>query len=255
MLIDTHAHLDMDDFDHDREAVIDRAIEGGVSRIITIGIDQESSQKAVALAESYSFIYASVGFHPHDADAFDAEAMDALVRLSSYDKVVAWGEIGLDFFRLRSSKEKQMTVFRRQLEMAHELNLPVIIHDRDAHEAVLEILSSFGRGNNRGVIHCYSGDQDLAEAFINLGYYISIPGTVTFKKADNIKSVAADIPLDRLLLETDAPFLSPVPKRGKRNEPLYVTHTAQAIARLKKMPLADLARMTTENAMNLFGFG
>ncbi len=253
MLIDSHAHLDIQDFDNDRAEVIDRAVNGGLTNIITIGIDLDSSLSAMEIARKHDFIYASVGFHPHNANKFDSKALDSLVQIASGNKVVAWGEIGLDFYRLYSPKDDQVRTFRQQLETAEDLNLPVIIHDRDAHEEVFEILKKMGKGKRKGVIHCFSGDRDLAEAFIELGYYISIPGTVTYNKASHVREVAAGIPMECMLIETDAPFLTPVPKRGKRNEPLFVTHTAQEIARLRNIDFEEVARRTAENARILFG--
>ncbi len=253
MFIDTHAHLDMTVYDNDRSEVIERAVQGGVTRIITIGIDAESSFKALALARTYDFMFASVGLHPHEADGHDPQKFDEMAQLCSDKNIVAWGEIGLDFFRLLSSKKVQLEAFERQLRMADDLNLPVIIHDRAAHDDVYRILRHMGKGQEKGVIHCFSGDTDLAEAFMALGYYISIPGTVTYNKAATIREVATRIPLDRILIETDAPFLSPVPKRGKRNEPLFVKHTAEEIARLRDMDVEDIGRITTENANRLFG--
>ncbi len=251
-MIDSHAHLDMQDFDKDREEVLERASNGGITHIITIGIDLDSSRDAVGLANKYDFVYASVAYHPHNAEGCDIQGLEKLVEMTSERKVVAWGEIGLDFFRRYSDPDDQSEIFLRQLEMAKDLDLPVIIHDREAHNEVLEILTKMGRGERRGVIHCFSGDLDLASAFIGLGYYISIPGTVTYKKASQVKDVAANIPLGRLLIETDSPFLAPVPKRGKRNEPLFVSFTAQEVARLRDIEFEEVARVTSENAQILF---
>jgi TatD DNase family protein len=253
MLIDSHAHLDIRDFDTDRTDVINRALTGGLANIISIGIDVGSSLRALELASKHASIYASVGLHPHNASEFDSQELDSLVQIASESNIVAWGEIGLDFFRLYSSRDDQLRSFQQQLETANDLNLPVIIHDRDAHDDVFEILKKMGKGEKKGVIHCYSGDQDLAKAFIELGYYISIPGTVTYKKASHVKDVASSIPMERMLIETDAPFLTPVPKRGKRNEPLFVTYTAHEIARLRNIKFEEVARKTAENARNLFG--
>lgn len=252
MLIDSHAHLDMDEFSDDLESVIDRAVEGGIEKIITIGIDLESSVKALELANRYAFIYSTVGFHPHDADMVSDAHLDELKKLAKEDKVVAWGEIGLDFFRNRSQREKQIEVFSAQLEIAFDKNLPVIIHNRDADKEILDILKKNKNPQNKGVIHCFSGDYETALNFIDLGYYISIPGIVTFKNARQLKEVAVRIPLDRMLVETDSPFLAPVPNRGKRNEPLFVTYTARMIADLRNMDFGELAKITTENCKKLF---
>ena len=252
MLVDSHAHLDMDDYKDDLESVIDRAVEGGVERIITIGIDLASSIKALELANRYDFIYSTVGFHPHDADRVSDDHLKELQVLAKEDKVIAWGEIGLDFFKNRSEKEKQIAIFRAQLEIAYDSDLPVIIHNRDADREILEILTSYKNNDNKGVIHCFSSDYETAVTFINMGFYISIPGIVTFKNAETLKQVAGQIPIDRLLVETDAPFLAPVPKRGKRNEPLFVTYTARMIADLREMEFEELAAITTGNCKNLF---
>jgi len=253
MLIDSHAHLDMQDFDEDRIKVIERSIEGGVTQIITVGIDLDSSLYALELAKKHESIYATVGYHPHNAQKCDPQYLEKLSEMSLEPKVVAWGEIGLDFFRSYSPKDDQLKIFLRQLEIADDLNLPVIIHDREAHNDVLTILKKMGKGERKGVIHCFSGDTDLAMAFIELGYYISIPGTVTYKKAVQTKEVASSIPLEYMLVETDAPFLAPVPKRGKRNEPLFVTFTAQEIASLRSIEFEEVAEQTSRNAKTLFG--
>jgi TatD DNase family protein len=251
MLIDSHAHLDMDDFDADRDAVIRRAVHGGVARIVTIGIDLASSRKAIEIAKKYQLIYATIGYHPHNAEAADAGELEKLRALAFEPKVVAWGEIGLDFFRRHSPPEKQVKVFERQLDIASELGLPVIIHDRDAHTELLRILKSRKR-QYQGVIHCFSGDYDLAMALIQLGFCISFPGTVTYKGAIDVRAAASRIPLERLIIETDCPYLTPVPFRGKRNEPLYVTHTAKQIAELRQMEFKELARSTSMNTIRLF---
>lgn len=253
MLIDSHCHLDMKDFDKDREAVILRARKNGIGHMVSIGIDLKSSRFALALARKYDFIYATVGCHPHDADACSSRDLQELAALADEPEVVAWGEIGLDYYRNYSGKENQRSIFQRQLELAHNAELPVIIHDRDAHEEVYAILEKMGKGERKGIIHCFSGDRELAEAFIALGYYISIPGTVTYKNAVQIKEVAATIPLDRMLVETDAPFLAPVPGRGKRNEPAFVVHTAREIAKLRDIPFEIVAEQTTQNAGRIFG--
>jgi len=253
MLIDSHAHLDMEHFDTDRSKVLERAIKGGITHIITIGIDLNSSISALELSRDNDFIYATVAYHPHNANECAPEDLERLSEMASEPKIVAWGEIGLDFYRSYSPPEEQLKIFKRQLEIANDLNLPVIIHDRDAHDDVLAILKKMGKGQKKGVIHCFSGNTDLAKAFIELGYYISIPGTVTYKKATQVKEVASRIPLEYILVETDAPFLAPVPHRGKRNEPLFVNFTAQEIARLRNCDLEEIASATSRNAKELFG--
>jgi TatD DNase family protein len=252
MLVDSHAHLDMKDFDGDRQATLDRALEGGISHIISIGTDLSSSRKALELTKIYDFVFSSVGYHPHHATDTDLQVLKELEELVSEPKVVAWGEIGLDFYRRYSPPDIQVKTFKQQLEMAVALDLPVIIHDREAHAELLEILRQMTKRGGKGVIHCFSGDYEMAMALIEMGYHISIPGTVTYKKALQVHEVATRIPLERMLIETDAPFLAPVPHRGKRNEPLFVTYTAQKIAELRNMNFEEVALQTTENAKRVF---
>ena len=251
MLIDSHAHLEMDDFDGDREAVIQRAREEGVDRIVTVGLNLEDSRRAVALAERYDAIYASVGVHPHDVTGIDGTTYDLLSALSEHEKVIAYGEIGLDFFRNLSPRDLQIRRFAEQLELAGELGLPIIIHDREAHSETVEMLAA-QKNDQGGVIHCFSGDYDMAARCMDMGLYISIPGTITFKKSDVLRDIVGKIPLDRLLVETDCPFLSPEPKRGKRNEPAYVAYTARRIAEIKHLPFEEVAEATSQNAEALF---
>lgn len=255
MFIDSHAHLDMRAFDGDLAEVIGRAAKGGLSHIITVGIDLDSTRRALDIAKAYKMVFASTGYHPHNADRCDDAHWDELVSLASEPEIVAWGEIGLDFFRRYASPEAQTAIFRRQLEIARDLNLPSIIHDREAHDEVLRILREMGSRERNGVIHCFSGDLALAREFMDLGYHISIPGTVTYKQAILAREVASKLPLDHLLIETDCPFLSPIPKRGKRNEPLFVIYTAQEIARLRKTDPEVIAMATSKNAKALFNLG
>ncbi|MDO9515512.1 MAG: TatD family hydrolase [Syntrophales bacterium] len=252
MLVDSHAHLEMDEFDDDREAVIRRAQESGVDCIVTVGLNLEDSRKAVALAEMYDGIYASVGVHPHDVKNIDETTYDLLRELSESDRVVAYGEIGLDFFRNLSPKDLQIRRFGEQLELAAELGLPVIIHDRDAHRETVEMLKGRGEGLG-GVIHCFSGDYDMAARCLDMGFYISIPGTITYKKSEALRDIVRKLPIDRLLVETDCPFLSPEPKRGKRNEPAYVVYTARRIAQIMGLPFEEVERITSQNARDVFG--
>jgi TatD DNase family protein len=243
----------MQDFDEDRAKVLERAVKGGVTHIITVGIDLDSSLRALELAREHAFVYSSVGYHPHNALGCSTQGLDELAQMASEQEVVAWGEIGLDFYRRHSSPNEQLKTFCRQLEIANDLNLPVIIHDREAHNEVFTILKKMGVGERKGVVHCFSGDTDLATSLIELGYFISIPGTVTYDKASQVKETASNIPLEYMLIETDAPFLAPVPRRGKRNEPLFVTFTAQEIARLRNTEFEKVAQQTSENAKLLFG--
>jgi TatD DNase family protein len=218
-----------------------------------VGTNLKLSLKAVALADQYENIYATVGVHPHDAAKTEKNTLEALKELAGAhrQKVVAYGEIGLDFFRDISPREKQLEIFGRQLELAGELNLPVIIHDREAHKQTLETVKA--SGIRRGVFHCFSGDYEMAKECLDLGFYISIPGVVTFDKAKTVQDVAQRLPLSSMLLETDAPYLTPVPHRGKRNEPSFIIHTAKKVAEIKKIPWEEVAQVTARNTMNLFG--
>jgi len=252
MLIDSHAHLEMKEFDSDREEVIKRAGREGVDFIITVGTNFKLSLKAVTLADKYENIYATVGIHPHDVAKTNQNTLDDLKKLiNTHKKIVAYGEIGLDFFRNISPQEKQLELFGLQLELAKEFNLPVVIHDREAHRQSLETVKA--SGICRGVFHCFSGDYEMAKKCMDLGFFISVPGTVTFDKSKTIQDVAARVPLSSMLLETDAPYLTPVPHRGKRNEPSFIVHTAKKVAEIKKIAWDEVARATSVNAMNLFG--
>jgi TatD DNase family protein len=253
MLIDSHAHLDMPEYAADLPEVLLRARGNGVQQIVTVGIDFASSNRALALARKHSFLFATVGCHPHHADALAPEDLDRLAALTLDPNVVAWGEIGLDYYRNRASRKGQLRAFENQLEKAAHLDLPVVIHDRDAHEDVVACIRAMGARRPSGVIHCFSGDYALARVFLDLGFYLSIPGTVTFPKAEITREVAVRIPLDRLLVETDAPFLTPVPFRGKRNEPARVVHTAQEISRLRGLDFEEVACQTAENTRRVFG--
>jgi TatD DNase family protein len=252
-MFDSHAHLDMNEFDEDRESVIERARAAGVDKILTVGIDLQSSLAALALATRYPGLYAAAGCHPHNSRDFTTALADRLADIAAADHVVAWGEIGLDFYRDNSPRDAQQKAFKIQLQRARELGLPVIIHDRDAHDDVLSAVKFMGGKDRSGVIHCFSGDLALAHEFIALGYYISIPGTVTFSKADTIREAATGLPLETMLVETDAPFLAPVPRRGRRNEPAFVSYTVEAIARLKNLKPEDVSLITARNACELFG--
>jgi len=250
--IDSHAHLDLSEFKKDMPNVIQRAKEGGIENIITIGIGIQECKAAMKIAEAYPSIYAAIGIHPHNAKSLDLKILDFLEDNANNKKVVALGEMGLDFFRNHSCRDDQIRSFRAQLDLAKSVNLPVIIHDRDAHEETLSILEEEKAGLTGGVIHCFSGDAEMALKCIDMGFYISIPGTVTFKNAKKQQSVVREIPIEKLLIETDCPFLAPVPYRGKRNEPLYVTHVAAAIAGIKNMPVEEVARITVLNTKELF---
>jgi len=258
-LIDTHAHLDFPRFDADRPAAIERARAAGVVAIVNVGTDLASSRQAVSLAEQYGTVYAAVGMHPHDAIKLDGATLAQLRGLAQAPKVVAVGEIGLDYYRDRSPRDVQRRAFQAQLAWAAKLGKPVIVHDRDAHDEILEILSDWAAGLDQsklagqlGVLHTFSGDLDMAKKAIDLGFYLSISGPVTYKNAGQLLDVVRALPLERLLVETDCPFLAPEPYRGKRNEPAYTRLVAERIAELKGVSFDTLARATTANARRLF---
>ena len=251
MFIDSHTHLTMEDFKQDRDEVITRAVQAGVGLMVTVGTNLEDSREAISLAGRYEGVYATIGIHPHDVkDITDNLTYDCLKELKKSDKVVAYGEIGLDFVRNLSPKEVQIRRFGEQLELAGELHLPIIVHDREAHEKTMEMLKGW-RGK-RGVFHCFSGNYDLAKRCLDMGFYISIPGTVTFENAVRLQEVTKHVPLNGLLIETDAPYLTPHPHRGKRNESAYIVHTAQRIAEIKGLPLEEVGMTTSQNARDLF---
>jgi TatD DNase family protein len=255
-LIDTHAHLDSAQFDADREEVIARARENGVSHIVTVGCDLESSGRSIDIAKAHPGIYASVGIHPHDAGQATDEGLESLRRfIREEEKIVAVGEIGLDFYRDRSPRDVQRQAFRRQIRLALEFGLPVIVHDREAHDEVLQILREEEAAAVGGVLHCFSGDTSMARACIELGFHISFPGTITYPKNEAAREVVRNIPVDHMLVETDCPYLAPQGRRGKRNEPAFVRHTAEMIAEVKGLTVEDVARITTLNAYHLFGIG
>ena len=255
-LIDSHCHLDMDSYNGDLDDVLKRAKQYGVHSIITIGIDEQSSIAAVKLAHDYPFIKATVGIHPHDVEQIDTDTYARLQNLvqENREQVVAYGEIGLDYVKNYSPKATQLLAFEEQLSLAKALDLPVIIHDREAHDDCLAILQNMAPFPKGGVMHCFSGNIELAEKVLDLGFYISIPGVVTFKNGLELQEVAINVPLESMLLETDGPFLSPVPWRGKRNEPAYVAYTAQKIAELKKISIDQVAEQTSINTLNLFQY-
>ncbi len=255
-LVDTHAHLDSAPFSKDRDEVVARALENGISHILSVGTDLESSRANVAIARAYPSVFASVGIHPHDASSADDKSLDQLRSLiASNDKIVAVGEIGLDFYRDRSPREVQRDAFRRQIRLALEVGLPLIVHDRDAHEETVQILKEENAAKVGGVLHCFSGDLAMARACIELGFYISFPGTITYPKNDEARAVVRGVPMERILVETDCPYLSPQAFRGKRNEPAYVRHTAEKVAEIKGLTIDDVARITSLNAHTLFGIG
>ena len=255
MLIDSHAHLEMKDFDKDRNRVIARAVEAGVRHIITVATTIPDGHKALDIAQKNESVFLSIGIHPHEAKDIREGDYAELRSLSKEKKVVAFGEIGLDFYRNHSPRQVQLARFRELLRLGKDLQLPIILHDRDAHEEILKILREEGNGRWRGVFHCFSGDVPLAKKVIQMGFFISIPGTVTFSKATTQQEVVRCIPLEKILLETDCPYLAPEPYRGKRNEPAFIRNTAEKVASLKSLSFEDVCRITSLNARALFGIG
>ena len=256
MLLDSHTHIDMREFDADRDRVLQRAREAGVAAVIDIGIDVASSEAAIALAEKHSDVFATVGIHPHDASKVTDAAIGRLEVLAKHPKVVAIGETGLDFYRNRSSKEAQIDVFKRHLDLAAKAGLPVVIHSRNAKDEVFDILSEWVAGvkvANRpvGVLHCFSGDAELGKKYIDMGFLLSFAGPVTYPKS-SAASVAKEISLGKMLIETDCPFLTPQAHRGKRNEPSYVSYVASKIAEEKGISSDSVAEITSANAIRLF---
>jgi len=256
LLIDSHAHIDLPEFNKDRDQVLARARQQGVGAVINVGLDAESSRKALAMVKQYDDVFQAVGCHPHEASKMKEGDLESLAELTKDSRVVAIGEIGLDFYRNLSSREAQLEVFQKQLDLAVELKLPVVVHCRQAHEEVYDILSAWVKASpsskRRGVIHCFSGDIKMARRYIELGFYISLAGSVTYPSAGELVEVARELPLDRLLLETDCPFLAPQAHRGKRNEPAYVALTAEKVAGVRQAPVEVVAETAARNTIELF---
>jgi len=258
IFVDSHCHIDGEAFDADRDEVVRRAKDAGVKIMLTIGTGNPHDgeiKRAVEIAEQYENIFAAVGVHPHDAKLYDETAENYLIDLAkSSGKVIAWGEIGLDFFYDHSPHDIQIEAFKRQIKIARELDLPIIIHSRDADDETVEIL--FEECSHEkfrgGIMHCFGGTAAMAEKLMNIGFLISFAGNVTFKKAENLREAARIVPLEKLLIETDCPFLAPVPVRGKRNEPAFVVHTANFLADFYGIEIEKLANQTTENFEKFF---
>ncbi len=258
-LVDSHAHVDGEEFDADRDEVLERARAAGVRAILNVGTcDPQGGnfERAIALAEKHGDVYAAVGVHPHDAKLFDDMAAAHLMKLlTSSGRVVALGEIGLDYHYDHSPRDTQREVFARQLRMAREVNLPVIIHSREADEETVEVIraeASASGGGRAGVMHCFSGSLSMAEQVLELGFMISFAGNITFKKAEPLREVARHVPFDRLLIETDCPYMSPVPLRGRRNEPAHVVETARCLAALRGVEAEEIGRFTSANFARFF---
>ena len=254
MFIDTHCHLEDENFSADRAEVIERAKLAGVERIINFGSTPQSSEAVVELSKTFAELYAGVGIHPEEIDTFDANTCARLAELAANDKVTAIGEIGLDYHWEKDSERRliQQKIFVAQLDLARQLHLPVCVHDRDAHADTLKILQTEARGL-RGVLHCYSGSLETAREVFKLDWFIGVDGPLTFKNSAKLPEIVKAAPRDRLLIETDAPYLAPVPHRGKRNEPAYVVEVAKKLAELRTEPLDEVGAYTSANAKNLYG--
>jgi TatD DNase family protein len=251
-MIDSHSHIYMPQYDMDRQAVLARASAAGVTQLLQVGCTLEESRTVLALSERVVGMYAAVGVHPHHAATLHAEALEALAALTRHPKVLAWGEIGLDFYYDNSPREVQRRAFAAQLERAQACQVPVVIHTRDAETATLEILHRYPieRG---GHVHCFTGTPAMAVQLLEIGFYLGFTGIVSFPRADNVRAALREVPLTRLLLETDSPYLAPIPHRGKRNEPAFVVHVAAAIAQVKDVPVADVLSQSTQNFYQLYG--
>ncbi len=256
-MIDTHAHLNFKEFDNDQEKTIKRFFNGGGEKIINVGCDLKSSKESYELALKYDNIFAAVGVHPHEANTIDKHSLKKIEELVSHYKVIAIGEIGLDYFRNLSPREKQIEAFRFQLELAENHKLPIIIHCRDAYNDLLNILKEYKTSGWRGVIHCFNASRETAEEFLKLGFYIGFTGTITYQKSGldeepEIYKAVKNTPLNKILIETDCPYLAPVPKRGRRNEPLFVKYVAEKVAEIKKIGFNEVEKQTALNAVELF---
>jgi len=251
MIWDTHAHLDDPVYSEDFQEVATRMKLAGISRVTNVGYDLSSSERSVGLAQDYDFIYAAIGIHPHNAEGATDETWAELLLLAKQPKVIAWGEIGLDYYRDISPRSIQKEVFIQQIRLANEVGLPIIIHNRDAHEDVLEIVKAHPPKYG-GVFHCYSGSWEMAKILLNMGFYLSFAGPVTYKNARHTVEVATQVPMDRYLVETDSPYLTPEPRRGKRNEPTYVEEVVKKLAEIKKISFEDVASQTMRNAETVF---
>jgi len=254
-LIDTHCHLDFPDFDKDREAVIGKAKGAGIVKVVNVASSLEGCRKTLELAKEFDFISGTAGVHPHYADSVDDKLVRSLFEMAQHKKTVAIGEVGLDYYRNISSRENQKAAFLKFINLSKELDLPLIVHSRDALGDVLDILKAQLKGKGRGVVHCFSGSAEDINKILNLGFYISFTCNLTFKNAGALREIAKLVPLEQLLLETDAPFLAPQVFRGKRNEPSYITHLLEALSQIKGLPKEKIAETTTHNADKLFKLG
>ena len=252
MIFDTHAHYDDDAFDEDRDELLSGMAAKNVEYIVNVGASIESSKRSIALAEKYPFIYAAVGVHPDEVGELDDEKFEKLREWTTHEKVKAVGEIGLDYYWDKEQHDLQKHWFMRQMELAHEVNLPIIVHSREAAKDTLDMIIAAKPLDLSGIIHCYSYSVEQAREYLNMGYYIGIGGVLTFKNAKKLKEVAEYAPLSRIVLETDCPYLAPVPYRGKRNDSSMIAYVAEELAGIKQMPVEEVLRITNENGKKLY---
>lgn len=253
VLFDTHAHINLHHYDNDQDEVIERMFSAGVEKIVIPGVDMDTINSALYLTEKYpERIYAAIGFHPQDAIKWEDDSYQVLKELTKKSAVIAVGEVGLDYYWDTSPKDKQKEVFKLQIELAKETNLPLVIHTRDSYEDAFDILKENGADKVGGIFHCFSNDLDYAVKCIDLGFYISFAGNITFKNAQNLRDIAKELPLEKILIETDSPYLTPVPFRGKRNEPAHVQYVAKQLAEIKGLSFEEIAFHTTQNALKVF---
>jgi len=255
MFIDTHAHLFYNNFNGELDQILERAIKANVKYIVCPGTDVKTSKQSVEIADKYQSVYAAVGVHPHDTKDFTGKEIEQLKKLATHKKVVAIGEIGLDYYYDFSPKKQQIKAFKAQLDLAAELDLPVVIHNREANKDTMNILREYKSKNIKGQLHCYAGTIEDAEELIDMGFLISFTGNITFKKLEELREILKTIPVENLMLETDCPFMTPVPFRGKRNEPSYIPYIAEKIAEVHNVSVEEVKELTTFNAINLFGIG
>lgn len=252
MLFDTHSHINAEQFNEDLQEVLQRALDAGVANQVVVGFDNETITRAMQMVEAYDYLYAAVGWHPVDAIDMTEADLERIEKLAAHEKVVAIGEIGLDYYWDKSPKDIQQQVFRKQIQLAKRVNLPIIIHNREATQDIVRILKEEKAEEVGGIMHCFTGSAETAKECIEMNFLISLGGPVTFKNAKKPKEVAKEVPLDKLLVETDCPYLTPHPFRGKRNEPSYVKLVAEEIAKLKELSFEEVADQTTRNAKRIF---
>jgi len=252
MFVDSHCHLEMEDFEKDRKEVVERGLREGLQYMLTVGTEEKYFKKVIEIIDAFPCVYGAIGIHPHNSKNYNGSLEKTISTYLNHKKIIAYGEIGLDFFKNYSPRESQINAFQIQLEVAKRAKLPAIIHSRNAKDETIQILNSACDGNLGGVIHCYSYDLTAAKKFLDMGFTISVPGTITYKNAQTLIDVVKFVPMDRLLAETDAPFLTPHPHRGKRNEPYFVKLTIEQIAQVKGKKIEEIATQLTENFQKLF---